>query len=107
MADGRISEGDAPAGGIRRAITLVFSWQDHGVRSTIDRAGRLVIPKALRDSLGLVPGEVEITRDGAGLHIEPLSDDYLAEEDGLLVIPASGAVISDDLVRMLRDADQR
>lgn len=77
------------------------------MRSTIDKAGRLVIPKALRDSLGLVPGEVEVTRDGAGLHIEPLSDDYLANEDGLLVIPACDAVISDDLVRMLRDADQR
>ena len=82
-------------------------WYSRGMRSTIDRAGRLVIPKAMRDSLGLVPGEVEITRDGAGLHIEPVSDDYLAEEDGLLVIPASGAVISDDLVGMLRDADQR
>jgi hypothetical protein len=54
-----------------------------------------------------VPGEVEVTRDGAGLHVEPLSDDYLADEDGMLVIPASGALISDDLVRMLRDADQR
>jgi AbrB family looped-hinge helix DNA binding protein len=77
------------------------------MRSTIDRARRLVIPKALRDSLGLASGEVEITQDGAGLHIEPLSGDGLAEEDGLLVIPVSGAVISDDLVEMLRDADQR
>ena len=77
------------------------------MRSAIDRAGRLVIPKALRDSLGLVPGEVEITVDGAGLHIEPVADDALADEDGLLVIPASDATISDDLLQMLRDADQR
>ena len=82
-------------------------WYVNGMRSTIDKAGRLVIPKTLRDSLGLVPGEVEITPDGAGLHIEPLADDRLEDEDGLLVIPAAGATVSDNLVRTLRDADQR
>lgn len=86
---------------------LPSEWYDNGMHSTIDKAGRLVIPKALRDSLGLVAGEVEVTPDGAGLHIEPLADDRLKDEDGLLVIPADDAVISDDLVRMLRDADQR
>jgi AbrB family looped-hinge helix DNA binding protein len=79
------------------------------MRATIDQAGRLVIPKALRDSLGLVPGEVEVFADGAGLHIEPLADDRLEDEDGLLVIPAADAdaTVSDELVRTLRDADQR
>ena len=77
------------------------------MRSTIDKAGRLVIPKALRDSLGLVPGEVEVTADGAGLHIEPVADDRLQDEDGLLVIPAGGAAVDDDLVRTLRDDNQR
>ena len=67
----------------------------------------MVIPKALRDSLGLVPGEVEVTPDGAGLHIEPLADDQLQDEDGLLVIPAADVAVSDELVRTLRDADQR
>ena len=78
-----------------------------GMRSTIDKAGRLVIPKALRDMLGLVPGEVEVTSDGAGLHIEPLAGDRLEDEDGFLVIPAADSAVSDDLVRTLRDADQR
>jgi hypothetical protein len=66
----------------------------------------LVIPKALRDSQGLVPGEVEVTPDGAGLHIEPIADDRLQDEDGLLVIPTGGAAVDDDLVRTLRDAGQ-
>ena len=66
----------------------------------------MVIPKALRDSQGLVPGEVEVTPDGAGLHIEPIADDRLEDEDGLLVIPAGGAAVDDELVRTLRDADQ-
>lgn len=77
------------------------------MRSTIDKAGRLVIPKAVRDSLGLAPGEVEVTPDGAGLHIEPIADDRLEDEDGLLVIPVGGPAIDDDLVRTLRDAGQR
>jgi AbrB family looped-hinge helix DNA binding protein len=77
------------------------------MRSTIDKAGRLVIPKALRDSLGIVPGEVEVVPDGAGLRIEPLADDQLEDEDGLLVIPAADVALSDELVRTLRDADQR
>lgn len=86
---------------------MPYPWYFYGMRATIDGAGRLVIPKALRDSLGLVPGEVEVTPDGAGLHIEPLANDDLEDEDGLLVIPAADVTIGDDLVRTLRDADQR
>ena len=67
----------------------------------------MVIPKPLRDRLGLRPGEVELTPDGTGLRIEPVAGEELVEEDGRLVIPASGAPIDDDLVRALRDADQR
>jgi AbrB family looped-hinge helix DNA binding protein len=77
------------------------------MRSTMDKAGRLVIPKTLRDCIGLVPGEVEITVDGAALHIAPLADDRLEDEGGLLVIPAADVTVSDDFVRTLRDADQR
>lgn len=77
------------------------------MRTTIDKAGRLVIPRALREVVGLAPGDVEITVDGAGLHIAPLTGDGLADEDGLLVIPGPDATIGDDDVRVLRDADQR
>jgi AbrB family looped-hinge helix DNA binding protein len=77
------------------------------MRATIDKAGRLVIPKPLRDRLGLTPGEVEVTADGAALRVEPLAGDSLGERDGRLVIPAGGADIDDAVVRTLRDADQR
>ncbi len=77
------------------------------MRATIDKAGRLVIPKPLRDSLGLVPGEVEVAADGAALRVEPIASDELASEEGLLVIPAVGGYLDDDVVRALRDADQR
>lgn len=77
------------------------------MRTTIDAAGRVVIPKPLRDELGIRPGEVELTRDGAGIRIEPVSSDSLVEEAGRTVIPASGTPIDDDLVQALRDAGQR
>jgi AbrB family looped-hinge helix DNA binding protein len=77
------------------------------MRATIDKAGRLVIPKSLRESVGLGPGVVEVVADGAGIHVEPLASAGLEERAGRLVIPASGAVVDDELVRSLRDADQR
>jgi AbrB family looped-hinge helix DNA binding protein len=41
------------------------------MRTTIDKAGRLVIPLALRERAGLRPGaELEITVDETGLRLE-------------------------------------
>ena len=77
------------------------------MRATIDKAGRLVIPKPLRDELGLRPGEVEVSAQGATLRVEPISESSLDEHDGRLVIPATGVKIDDDLVRSLRDAGRR
>ncbi len=70
-------------------------------------AGRLVIPKTLRDRLGLRPGPVEVTADGSALRVEAIAGDGVEEQSGRLVIPASGVSIGDDDVRALRDADQR
>jgi AbrB family looped-hinge helix DNA binding protein len=77
------------------------------MRATIDKAGRLVIPKSLRDSLGLRPGDVEVHADGTVIRVEPLAVESLVERGGRLVIPRSGVVIDDDTVRALRDAGQR
>jgi AbrB family looped-hinge helix DNA binding protein len=77
------------------------------MKATIDSAGRLVIPKALRDLLGLRQGEVEVEADGADLRVRPVADDALDEQDGWLLVPAVGVPLTDDDVRALRDADQR
>ena len=41
------------------------------MRTTIDKAGRVVIPAAVRDRMGLTPGtELEIAVDDVGIRIE-------------------------------------
>jgi AbrB family looped-hinge helix DNA binding protein len=77
------------------------------MRATIDRAGRLVIPRPLRDRIGLAHGgEVELELDGAAVRIEPVSGRALKEVDGLLVIPATGQRLTSAAVRELIDADR-
>jgi AbrB family looped-hinge helix DNA binding protein len=77
------------------------------MRTTIDKAGRLVIPKDLRERIGLGPGVVDIHVEGASLRIEPVASDRLVERDGRLTVPAAGMSLDDDQVRSLRDVDQR
>lgn len=66
-----------------------------------------MIPKPLRDQVGLRPGEVEVVVDGSALRVEPLLGDAVEEREGRLVIPATGITVDDDTVRSWRDAGQR
>ena len=77
------------------------------MRTTIDKAGRLVIPRSLRDRIGLTGGgEVEVELDGAAVRIEPVVGRGLRDDGGLLFIPAAGTPINDAAVRELIDADR-
>ena len=66
------------------------------MRATIDAVGRIVVPKPLRDALGLTPGAtVDISRYGAGLQLVPSGRTArLVDEDGALV--ATGDTTLDD-----------
>lgn len=64
----------------------------------MDSVGRIVVPKALRDALGLHAGStVDVSRYGTGLHIVPAGRTArLVEESGVLV--ADGTTEIDDAV---------
>lgn len=48
-----------------------FGGYDNGMRTTIDKAGRVVIPAGIRDRIGLAAGSaIEITTDEFGIRIE-------------------------------------
>ena len=76
------------------------------MRTTIDMAGRLVIPRQIRRDLGIVPGEVEIMTQGSDVLIRQMGSP-LIEEDDLLLLPTGGSELSIDELRELRLADQR
>lgn len=81
------------------------------MRTAIDRAGRIVVPKPLRDSLGLAPGQpLDISvRDGR-LEIEPIPTPMrLVRQGGRLVAvpeidvpPLTADIVRDTLDRVRR-----
>ncbi len=78
------------------------------MRATVDAVGRIVVPKPLRDALGLTEGStVDISRYGEGLQLIPAGRTArLVDEDGVVV--ASGTTrIDDDAVFGLIDAGRR
>lgn len=78
------------------------------MKTTVDKAGRLVIPRGVRAQIGLLDGgEVDVAVQGAAVIIEPVAGDDLQREGSLIVIPATGTGMTDADVREQRLRDQR
>ena len=62
---------------------------------TLDKFGRVVIPKAIRDELGLHPGDVlDVEEDARRIVLRPAGEHSpVTAKDGLLVF--SGAAVGD------------
>ena len=57
------------------------------MKTTIDRAGRIVVPKALRRALGLQPGsEIELRAADGLIEMEPLPLEVRMERRGGLLV---------------------
>lgn len=78
------------------------------MKLTMDKAGRIVVPKPLREALGMGDGgEVDVTVYGNGLQIVPSGRTArLVERDGRLVAE-SDTVISDEVIFGLMDSMRR
>ncbi len=78
------------------------------MRVTIDAVGRLVVPKPLRDLLGLRAGSVvDVSRYGAGLQITPVGRTaQLLEVDGELIATGTTQIDDDDVFGLI-DAGRR
>ncbi len=82
------------------------------MRTTIDGAGRVVIPKQLRRAAALEPGqELEITEHDGRIEIEPVSVPVrLVERDGFLAAEAADVdapPLTTDGVRHLLERTRR
>jgi AbrB family looped-hinge helix DNA binding protein len=85
-----------------------FRWYSFPMEAIVDQAGRIVVPKAIRDALGLLPGtRVDISPYGAGAQIVPAGRTArLVEENGVLVA-AGETPVDDDVVFALLDAGRK
>lgn len=78
------------------------------MEAKVDSVGRVVLPKPLRDALGLRVGStVDITRYGPGLQLIPTARTArLVTEDGVLVATGDTPIDDADVFGLI-DADRR
>jgi AbrB family looped-hinge helix DNA binding protein len=79
---------------------------DDAIATTIDSAGRIVIPKAIRERAGLYAGaRVEVSVDDEGIRIAAQVSPPLLERRGrlLVVVGPVGASIDDTTVEAVRE----
>jgi AbrB family looped-hinge helix DNA binding protein len=81
------------------------------MQTTIDAAGRVVIPKSMRDSLGLTGGRtIEISEREGVIEIQPAATTMrLEERNGHLVAVPDRELppLTDDLVRAALEKTRR
>ena len=74
-------------------------------RVTLDNAGRVVIPKPLRDELGLAPGDtLALESDGERVMLSPMrSGSALRKERGVWVFRSGRAIAAGETDRVLEE----
>jgi AbrB family looped-hinge helix DNA binding protein len=72
---------------------------------TLDRAGRIVLPKSLRDERRLSPGDtLDLTVQGEAVTLRPRrSSSPLQKKEGIWVFSTGTPMVSDETAEALRD----
>nr|VDG62428.1 Antitoxin VapB27 [Streptococcus thermophilus] len=74
------------------------------MEATIDSGGRVLLPKALREALGLEPGsKVDISAYGGGITIIPggRTAEIVETDDGRLVGRGSSPITNEDVLALI------
>jgi AbrB family looped-hinge helix DNA binding protein len=78
---------------------------------TIDKAGRIVLPKPVRDQLQIVPGDqLRLESDGDRIVLRPSRGAQLRKKHGVWVYrvgePLTAATVEETLDRVRRERDE-
>ncbi|HWN43977.1 MAG TPA: AbrB/MazE/SpoVT family DNA-binding domain-containing protein [Thermoanaerobaculia bacterium] len=78
------------------------------METTLDELGRILLPKEIRDDLGLEPGAVlRIEERDAGIYLTPeaseTGDPYLIRKGGVLVFTGQAEADLESAVQRMRD----
>ena len=73
------------------------------MKAKIDSVGRILVPKPLREAVGLTPGSVvDVSRYGSGLQVSPAGRvARLIEEDGVLVATGETSISDEDVFALI------
>jgi AbrB family looped-hinge helix DNA binding protein len=85
-------------------IQVGSEWYPNPMEATIDSGGRILLPKSLRDALGLAPGStVDVSAYGAGVQITPggRTASLHRTTDGRLVAVSETVVTDDDMFALI------
>lgn len=79
------------------------------MEATIDSGGRILLPKAIRDAVGLAPGStVDIAAYGTGVQITPGGRTArLQRDEAGRLVAVSETVVTDDDMFALIDSSRR
>lgn len=75
---------------------------------SVDSAGRIVIPKALRDELGLAPGDtLALESDGKRITLRPVrSGSCMQKKQGIWTFRSGRRLMAEDTDRVLQEVRQ-
>ena len=82
-------------------------WEGAGsifpMKAKVDSVGRIVVPKPLREAVGLTPGSiVDVSRYGSGLQVSPAGRvARLVEENGVLVATGETTINDEDVFGLI------
>lgn len=87
---------------------MLGAWYVRAMRIAIDAAGRMVIPKPLRDELGITSAtELEVTARDGRLEVAVPELDVTVEVEGGVAVFRTAAPVAPLTVDQVRDVTER